>query len=111
MVSMTTPFPDKEALLSLVRSNPEQSAGLFRELEIRLDKNSQNSSKPPSSDGYKGGLLVYWTGLTVGELHLCYMWGSSNPPNTNTLGARIGEVFPSGVGWAFGNTGWIQPTC
>ena len=71
---MTTPLPDKEALLSLVRSDPEQSVGLFlellsllaaseteirvlrdkvRELEIRLDKNSQNSSKPPSSDGYR----------------------------------------------------------
>ena len=81
MVSMTTPLPDKETLFSLVRSDPEQSVGLFlellsllatseteirsmkeenrvlrdkiRELEIRLDKNSQNSSKPPSSDGYR----------------------------------------------------------
>ena len=74
MVSMTNPLPDKEALLSLLRSNPEQSVGLFlemfsllaafetenkvlrdkiQELEKRLNKNSQNSSKPPSSDGYR----------------------------------------------------------
>ncbi|MHB8370403.1 MAG: DUF6444 domain-containing protein [Leptospirales bacterium] len=76
-----SPLPDKGALVSLVRSDPEQSIGLFlellsllaaseteirslkeenkvlreklRELEIRLNKNSQNSSKPPSSDGYR----------------------------------------------------------
>lgn len=73
-MAIPTPLPDKEALLSLVRSDPEQSVGLFleilallavsetenrvlrekvRELEIRLNKNSQNSSRPPSSDGYR----------------------------------------------------------
>lgn len=81
MVSMTTLLPDKEALVSLVRSNPEQSIGLFlellallaaseteirrmkggnkdlqekvREIEIRLDKNIQDSSRTLSSDSYQ----------------------------------------------------------
>ncbi|MEC4683864.1 MAG: shufflon system plasmid conjugative transfer pilus tip adhesin PilV [Nitrospirota bacterium] len=61
--------------------------------------------------GYEGGFLVYWTGLTVGGTHLCYLWGASAPGNTFTEGARLGEVFPSGVGWAWTNSGWIQPTC
>ncbi|MCL5284610.1 MAG: DUF6444 domain-containing protein [Nitrospirae bacterium] len=74
MIPMTTPHPDKDALVALVRSDPEQSVELFlellsllatseteirslkeeiKELKARLNKNSQNSSRPPSSDGYR----------------------------------------------------------
>ena len=65
---------DKKALLSLIHSDPERVADLIlslvahiekqeililslrveiRELKARLGLDSQNSSKPPSSDGYK----------------------------------------------------------
>jgi hypothetical protein len=71
-----TPFLDQEALLHLLRTDPEQVPGLFltqrsllfekirlqeeqirillekiQELEKRLNRNRQNRSKPPSSDG------------------------------------------------------------
>ena len=64
-----------------------------------------------------GGLApMYWTGLTAGGLHLCFL---DVPPgdtgNRGALGARLGEIFPSGIGWVYsgsgGYGGWIQPTC
>lgn len=58
---------DKEALILLCKTQPEKAADLIlsliarieqletkvAELEARLNKNSSNSSKPPSSDGYR----------------------------------------------------------
>jgi transposase len=65
---------DKKVLLSLIHSDPERVADLIfglvarifeqevlilslrekiREIKVRLGLDSQNSSKPPSSDGYK----------------------------------------------------------
>lgn len=58
---------DREALIHLCKTQPEKAADLIlslfarieqleakvAELEARLNKNSSNSSKPPSSDGYK----------------------------------------------------------
>lgn len=58
---------DRESLIEICRNDPEKAADLIlmlmarlekaeariSELEARLNKNSQNSSKPPSSDGYK----------------------------------------------------------
>jgi transposase len=40
-------------LVELCRTEPEKAAELILELEARLNKNSQNSHKPPSSDGLK----------------------------------------------------------
>ena len=61
--------------------------------------------------GIEGGFAVYWTGLSVSGTHLCFLYGSSAPNSTFTEGARLGEVFPSGIGWAWTNAGWIQPMC
>lgn len=42
----------REQLLPLARSNPEALVDIILALEARLAQNSDNSSKPPSSDGY-----------------------------------------------------------
>jgi transposase len=43
---------DKEELLDLLLSIINQQAAKIAELEARLNQNSKNSSKPPSSDGF-----------------------------------------------------------
>jgi len=43
----------REELIELCQKEPEKAAELILELEARLNKNSQNSHKPPSSDGLK----------------------------------------------------------
>jgi len=43
----------REELIELCQQEPEKAADLILKLEARLNKNSQNSHKPPSSDGLK----------------------------------------------------------
>lgn len=43
----------REELIELCQKEPEKAAELILELEARLNKNSKNSHKPPSSDGLK----------------------------------------------------------
>ena len=45
----------RDELIELCQSDPEKVADLVIALEQRLKKNSQNSHKPPSSDGLKKG--------------------------------------------------------
>jgi transposase len=44
---------DKEEIINILFVIIQQQAEKIAELEARLNKNSKNSSKPPSSDGYK----------------------------------------------------------
>lgn len=44
---------EKEELLDILLAIIKQQAEKIAELEARLNQNSKNSSKPPSSDGYK----------------------------------------------------------
>lgn len=53
---MKTPNPTIESLLEIIAAQAElivQLESRIKELEQRLNKNSSNSSKPPSSDGFK----------------------------------------------------------
>ena len=43
----------REELIELCQKEPEKAAELILKLEARLNKNSKNSHKPPSSDGLK----------------------------------------------------------
>jgi hypothetical protein len=44
---------EKEEIIALMLGIIEQLSAEVAELKARLGMNSQNSSKPPSSDGYK----------------------------------------------------------
>lgn len=53
---MTISTPTIESLLEIIAAQAAQIARLetrIKELENRLNKNSKNSSKPPSTDGFK----------------------------------------------------------
>ena len=50
---LTRTLVSKEQLLQEKEATIQEGEAKIKELEARLGKNSQNSSKPPSSDGFK----------------------------------------------------------